>query len=66
MKGKGLPDVNGYGRGDILVNVNVWTPRELSKEEKSILEKLKKSPNFKPSPTSKDKSYFDRMREFFS
>jgi molecular chaperone DnaJ len=66
LKGKGLPDVNGYGHGDLLVNVNVWTPRNLSKEEKSILEKLKESPNFKPSPTSKDKSYFDRMREFFS
>jgi len=66
LKGKGLPDVNGYGRGDILVNVNVWTPKDLSKEEKSILEKLKNSPNFKPSPSSKDKSYFDRMREFFS
>lgn len=66
LKGKGLPDVNGYGRGDILVNVNVWTPKDLTKEEKAILEQLKKSPNFKPSPTSKDKSYFDRMREFFS
>ncbi len=66
LKGKGLPDVNGYGRGDILVNVNVWTPKTLSKEEKDILEKLKTSPNFKPSPSSKDKSYFDRMREFFS
>ncbi len=66
LKGKGLPDVNGYGRGDILVNVNVWTPKDLSKEEKAILEKLKNSPNFKPSPSSKDKSYFDRMREFFS
>ncbi len=66
LKGKGLPDVNGYGRGDLLVNVNVWTPKHLSKEERSILEKLKTSPNFKPSPSSKDKSYFDRMREFFS
>ncbi|MBT3174090.1 MAG: molecular chaperone DnaJ [Lentimicrobiaceae bacterium] len=66
LKGKGIPDVNGYGRGDLLVNVNIWTPRELSKEEKSIIEKFRKSKNFKPNPTSKDKSYFDRMREFFS
>lgn len=66
LKGKGLPDVNGYGHGDLLVNVNVWTPRNLSKEEKAILEQLKESPNFKPNPTSKDRSYFDRMREFFS
>jgi len=66
LRGKGLPDVNGYGKGDILVNVNIWTPRHLSSEEKAILEKLKTSPNFKPNPTSKDRSYFDRMREFFS
>ncbi len=66
LKGKGLPDVNGYGKGDLLINVNVWTPKSLSKDEKAILEKLKNSDNFKPSPTSKDKSYFDRMREFFS
>lgn len=66
LKGKGLPDVNGYGKGDQLVNVNVWTPKNLSKEEKKILEKLKNSENFIPNPTSKDKSYFERMREFFS
>jgi molecular chaperone DnaJ len=66
LKGKGLPDVNGYGKGDLLVNVNVWTPRTLSKEERKMMEKLQKSENFAPQPTSKDKSYFDRMREFFS
>ncbi len=66
LKGKGLPDVNGYGKGDLLINVNIWTPRSLSHEEKKTLEDLKSSPNFKPNPTSKDKSYFARMREFFS
>jgi molecular chaperone DnaJ len=66
LKGKGLPDVNGYGKGDLLVNINVWTPRVLSDKEKIILEELQKSPNFQPNPTAKDKSYFDRMREFFA
>jgi len=66
LKGKGLPDVNGYGKGDLLVNVNIWTPKNLSKEEKTMLEGLRESPNFKPNPTAQDKSYFDRMREFFS
>ncbi len=66
LKGKGLPDVNGYGKGDLLVNINIWTPKALSKEEKEFLEEMRNSPNFKPSPTSKDRSYFDRMREFFS
>jgi len=66
LKGKGLPDVNGYRKGDLLVNINIWTPRTLSSQEKDILEGLRNSPNFKPNPTAKDKSYFDRMREFFS
>lgn len=66
LKGKGLPDINGYGKGDLLVNINVWTPKNLSSDEKKMLEKLKQSDNFKPNPTSQDKSYFDRMREFFS
>jgi len=66
LKGKGLPDVNGYHKGDLLVNINIWTPRTLSSQEKDILEGLRSSPNFKPNPTAKDKSYFDRMREFFS
>ena len=66
LKGKGLPDINSYGRGDLLVNINVWTPKNLSRDEKEILEKLSKSENFIPKPTSKDKSFFDRMREYFS
>jgi len=65
LKGKGLPDVNSYSRGDILVNVNVWTPQHLTKEEKHILEELRNSENFKPHPTKKDKSFFDRMRQYF-
>ena len=65
LRGKGLPEVNGYNKGDLLVNVNVWTPRTLTSEEKKILEKLAESPNFQPSPTKRDKSFFDRMKEYF-
>lgn len=65
LKGKGLPVLNGYGSGDLLVNVNVWTPRHLNKEEKEILEKLDTSDNFKPSPDRRDKSFFERMKEMF-
>ena len=65
LKGKGLPSVNGYGRGDLLVNVNVWTPQHLSPEEKKLLEQLRQSPNFKPSPGKGDKSFYDKMKEFF-
>ena len=65
LKGKGIPDVNGYGRGDLLVSINVWTPQHLSSEEKKILEKLRESENFKPHPDKRDKSFFDRMKEMF-
>lgn len=65
LKGKGIKDLNGYVRGDQLIHVNVWTPKQLSKEEKAILEKLKNSENFKPDPGKSEKSFFDKMKEFF-
>lgn len=66
LKGKGLPDINGYGgKGDLLVNVNVWTPKSLTKEEKALLEKLKESENFKPHPSGSEKSFFQKMKEYF-
>ena len=65
LKGKGLPNVNSYGKGDMLININVWTPKDLSKEEKKMLEKLSESKNFIPNPSSKDKSFFSRMKEYF-
>lgn len=65
LKGKGLPDINGYSRGDLLVNIQVWTPTKLSSEEEKLMEKLRDSQNFKPNPGKKEKSFFDRMREYF-
>ena len=66
LKGKGLPDINGYGKGDLLVNISTWTPRNLTAEEKRILEQLRTSDNFIPHPSKKDKGFFDRMRNIFS
>lgn len=65
LKGKGLPSLNSYNKGDMLITINVWTPKSLSRQEKEILEKLQTSTNFIPSPGAKDKSFFDRMREYF-
>jgi molecular chaperone DnaJ len=66
LKGKGFPEVNGYGRGDQLIHVNVWTPQNLTSEEKAMLENLSKSENFKPNPDKNNKSFFDRVKEVFS
>lgn len=65
LKGKGLPDVNSYGRGDLLVEISVYTPTNLSTEEKKTLEQFKVSKNFEPNPNKKEKGFFDRMKEYF-
>jgi len=65
LKAKGVPEVNSYHRGDQLVHVNIWTPKALSREERDLLEKLQDSPNFKPSPGKNEKSFFERMKEYF-
>jgi len=65
LKSKGVPEVNSYHRGDQLVHVNIWTPKALSREERELLEKLQDSPNFKPSPGKNEKSFFERMKEYF-
>lgn len=65
LKHKGLPDINSYHKGDLLININVWTPQQLTKEEKKILEGLKDSENFKPKPGKNQKSFFERMKQYF-
>jgi molecular chaperone DnaJ len=65
LKSKGVPEVNSYHRGDQLVHINIWTPKALSREEREILEKLQGSPNFKPNPGKNEKSFFERMKEYF-
>lgn len=64
LRGKGLPSVNGYGTGDLLVNVSVYVPESLSKEEKKTLEDLEESKNFKPSDSIKEK-IFRKFKSFF-
>lgn len=65
LKGKGVPEVNSYHKGDQLVYVNVWTPKALSQTERDMLEALRESPNFKPQPGKSEKGFFEKVREFF-
>lgn len=65
LRSKGLPEVNGYGRGDLLVTINVWVPKSLSKEEQKIIEKFYESENFKPDPDKAEKGFFERIRNYF-
>ena len=66
LKGKGFPEVNGYTKGDQLIHVNVWTPQNVSNDEKTILEKLNESNNFKPHPDKSEKNFFDKIKEAFN
>lgn len=66
LKGKGIPSVNGYGKGDQLIHVNVWTPQKLSREERKTLEKLQESENFDPQPDDNVKGFFSKMKDLFS
>ena len=66
LKGKGLPHLNAYGRGDELIYVNVWTPKSLTSEEEKILQSLKEHHNFKPQHNKSEKSFFEKMKDYFS
>ena len=66
LQGKGLPELNGRIMGDLIVNVNVWVPKSLSKDEKDAIAKFAGSENFAPKPGAKDKSFFSRVKQFFS
>mgnify|MGYP001819481759 CR=1 FL=1 len=65
LRGKGIPHLNAYGKGDQLIHVNIWTPKHLSKEERKILERFRDADNFQPDPSDKDKGFFERVKEYF-
>ncbi len=66
LRGKGIPSIEGYGTGDMLVHLNVWTPKHLSKEQKKFFEGMKEDENFKPNPSHNDSSFFDKIRDMFT
>mgnify|MGYP002152284316 CR=1 FL=1 len=66
LRGKGIPSINGYGKGDLLVHVNVWTPKTLNKEQKEFFEAMRDDEHFEPKPESTDKSFFEKVKDMFS
>ncbi len=66
LKGKGFPSVNSYEKGDQLIHVNVWTPQQLSAEEKTALETMQASVNFQPRPDKNEKGFFEKLKEMFN
>ena len=66
LRGKGIPSINGYGKGDLLVHVNVWTPKTLSKQQRDFFETMQNDEHFQPKPDSSDKSFFEKVKDMFS
>ncbi|NVJ87835.1 MAG: molecular chaperone DnaJ [Flavobacteriaceae bacterium] len=66
LKGKGLPSIESYGTGDFLIHINVWTPQELDKEQRSFFENMLENENFSPNPNKSDKSFFEKVKDMFS
>jgi molecular chaperone DnaJ len=65
LRGKGLPDVNGYGRGDIMVVVDITIPTSLTSEEKDLVKRLADKPHFKDAESVENQNIFERMKNFF-
>ena len=65
LRGKGLPALNGYGKGDLYVKILVWIPHKLSRDEKRALEDMKDSSSFKPDPSRDDKAIFEKEKNIF-
>jgi len=66
LRNKGIPSLNSYATGDLLVHINVWTPRTLTKEQKEFFEKMSNDDNFQPKPEKEDKSFFEKVKDMFS
>ena len=65
LRGKGLPSVQRHGKGDMLVNINVWTPQELNDKERKILESLRENENFQPRADHHEKNFFQKVKDLF-
>jgi len=66
LKGKGLESLEAYGKGDLLVHINVWTPQKLSGKQREFFESMLENENFLPNPTDKEKSFFDKVKDMFT
>ncbi|MDE1207981.1 molecular chaperone DnaJ [Tenacibaculum larymnensis] len=66
LKGKGLPSIERYGHGDFLIHINVWTPQELTKDQRKFFEEMQEDENFSPNPQKSDKSFFEKVKDMFS
>ena len=66
LRNKGIPSLDGYGKGDLLVHVNVWTPKTLNREQREFFERMTTDEHFQPKPEKGDKSFFEKVKDMFT
>ncbi len=66
LRSKGLSDINGYSSGDLLVHINVWTPKVLNRDQKKFFQSMIDDDNFEPRPDKSDKSFFEKVKDMFA
>ena len=68
LQSKGVPNINEYSRnrGDLLVHVNVWTPKKVNSAQKIFFEENINSDEFKPKVDKSEKSFFEKIKEMFN
>jgi molecular chaperone DnaJ len=65
LKDKGLREVNSHSKGDQLIHINIWTPKQVNAEERELLEKIRNASNFSPNPGKNERGFFEKVKEFF-
>ncbi len=66
LTGKGLPSIESYGKGDMFIHINVWTPQKLSAEQREFFENQMKNGEMVAEPSGKEKTFFDKVRDLFN
>ena len=66
LRGKGIPNLQGRGAGDLIIHVNVWTPKKLTDKQKAFFKEMQEDENFAPKPDKNEKSFFEKVKEMFS
>ena len=66
LAGKGLPSIDSYGKGDMFIHINVWTPQKLTPEQKTFFETQMNTGQMKAEPSGREKSFFDKVRDMFN
>ena len=66
LRGKGVPNLQGRGAGDLIIHVNVWTPKKLTDKQKAFFKEMQEDENFAPKPDKNEKSFFEKVKEMFS